>query len=223
MAGLQADKIHSEFLRNFITETVYFVEGETFVPASAPPVAAIDATPEVEKHASKPEPKEPKAEAHVRNLITEHSPVATPHIPKSPYAAAAVAHAAERYKVAGANAKGIVVLVTLPDDEFGRLPQLQFLQKILTAIGLHPGDVAYVNNKTGATALFEELQQALHVNYIISFASRLDTSLPHDKFTLYHPVMIGDVPVVFSQALSMLEKDTEHKKKLWGALQQVFL
>ena len=222
MAGLQADNIHPEFLRNFITETVYLVDGDNFMPAPALPTAAVDATTEVEKPAPKPEAKEPKAEAHVRNLITEHSPVATPHIPKSPDAAAAVAHAAESYKVAGANAKGIVVLVTLSDDEFDRLPQLQFLQKILAAIGLHPGDVAYVNNKTGATALFEDLQQALQVNYIISFASRLETSLPHDKFTLYHPVMLGDVPVVFSQALSILEKDTEHKKKLWGALQQVF-
>ncbi|MFD2999022.1 hypothetical protein ACFS7Z_01505 [Pontibacter toksunensis] len=223
MAGLQADNMHPEFLRNFISETVYLVDGDTFMPAPVSS-AAVDETPQADKKpAPKPAPDKPKAEAHVRNLITEHSPVATPHIPKSPDAAAAVAHAAVRYKVAGANAKGIVVLVTLPDDEFDRLPQLQFLQKILAAIGLHPGDVAYVNNKTGTTALFEELQQAIHVNYIISFASRLETSLPHDKFTLYHPVMISDVPVVFSQALSILEKDTEHKKKLWGALQQVFL
>lgn len=220
MAGLQADNINPEFLRNFITETIYLVEGEMASPAPVLPSAPTDTTPEVKKKASE---TEPKPEAPVKNQITEHSPAATPHIPKTPAAAAAVAHATEKYKVAGANAKGVVVLVTLPDDEFDKLPQLQFLQKILGAIGLKPGDVAYVNNKTGATALFEDLKEALQVNYIISFASRLDTALPHDKFTLYHPVIVGDVPVVFSQSLSMLENDTEHKKMLWGALQQVFL
>lgn len=216
MAGLQAETMNPEFLRNFLTETIYVVDGDvTAVPApAAAPAAASD---------SESATAAPKVEPHIRNQITEHSPVATPHLPKNPDAAAAVAHAVEKFKIAGANAKGVVVLVTLPDDEFNTLPQLQFLQKILGAIGLRPSDVAYVNNKTGATAQFEDLQEALHVNYIISFASRLDTSLPHDKFTLYHPVMVGDVPVVFSHALSMVEKDTEHKKKLWGALQQVFL
>lgn len=216
MAGLQADSVNSEFLKNFMTETIYVVDGD--VAAVPAPPAALVASPEPEStHAA------PKAEAPVKNRITEHTPAATPHIPKTPAAAEAVAHAAEKYKVAGANAKGVIILITLPDDEFDRLPQLEFLQKILAAIGLKPGDVAYVNNKTGATALFEDLQEALHVNYIISFASRLDTTLPHDKFTLYHPVMVGDVPVVFSQALSVLEHDVEHKKKLWSSLQQVFL
>ncbi|RDV14743.1 hypothetical protein DXT99_12280 [Pontibacter diazotrophicus] len=219
MAGLQADNINPEFLRNFITETIYVVEGDVAaVPSLPPAVSTAPPAPEEERTAA-----ETKPETAVKNLITDHAPVATPQIPKSPDAAAAVAKAVEKYDIAGANAKGVVVLVTLPDDEFNKLPQLQFLQKILGAIGLQPAGVAYVNNKTGATALFEDLQQALQVNYIISFASRLDTTLPHDKFTLYHPVMVGDVPVVFSQALSMLETDMEHKKKLWGALQQVFL
>lgn len=221
MAGLQANHVDQEFLRNFMTETIYMIDGE--VPlAVATPVASAAAAP-----APSPKPLKAKAdtkpETAIKNQITEHSPVATPHIPKTPAAAAAAAHVAEKYKIAGANAKGVVLLVTLPTDDFDRLPQLQFLQKILGAIGLKPADVAYVNNLSGATAIFEDLQQALHVNYIISFASRLDTSQPHDKFTLYHPVLIGDVPVVFSQALSLLEHDVEHKKLLWNALQKVFL
>lgn len=221
MAGLEADNINEEFFRNFMTETLYVVEGDVAVPAPISPAASAVTAPASEKESITEEPK--PAGPPVKNQITDHAPVATPPIPKTPDAAAAVAQAVENYNIAGANAKGVVVLVTLPDDEFDRLPQLQFLQKILGAIGLQPADVAYVNNKTGATVRFEDLQQALQVNYIISFASRLDTSLPHDKFMLYHPVIVGDVPVVFSQALSMLEHDVEHKKMLWGALQQVFL
>ncbi|WP_162053849.1 hypothetical protein [Pontibacter pamirensis] len=219
MAGLQADNINPEFLKNFITETIYVVEGDVAaVPASPPAASTAPPTPEAERTTAESRPQ-----TAVKNLITDHALVSTPHLPKTPDAAAAVAKTVEKYEIAGANAKGVVVLVTLPDDEFNKLPKLQFLQKILGAIGLQPADVAYVNNKTGATALFEDLQQALQVNYIISFASRLDTTLPHDKFTLYHPVIVGDVPVVFSQALSMLENDQEHKKLLWNALQQVFL
>ncbi len=115
------------------------------------------------------------------------------------------------------------MLVTLPDTEFMGLPQLGFLQKILGAIGLKPADVAYVNNLSGETARFEDLQQELELNYIISFASRLDTEQPHEKFKLYSPATIGTVPIVFSQSLKMLENDVEHKKLLWGALQKVFL
>ncbi|GAB3531939.1 hypothetical protein GCM10027443_15050 [Pontibacter brevis] len=215
MAGLQADSVNSEFLKNFMTETIYLVEGEA--------VAAADQPAAYTPQAGQIEEETKAAEPAIRNQITDHTPVVTPTIPKSPATAAAAAQAAEKYKIAGANARGVIILVTLPDSEFVMLPQLQFLQKILAAIGLQPADVAYVNNLSGATALFEDLQQVLQVNYIISFASRLDTALPHDKFTLYHPVIVGDVPVVFSQALSLLEHEVEHKKKLWGALQQVFL
>ncbi len=94
---------------------------------------------------------------------------------------------------------------------------------MLGAIGFKPEDVAYVNNISGEIAVFEELQQLLPLKYIISFASRIDTKLPHDKFTLYNPVKVGDIPVVFSQSLDVLEKDQDHKRKLWAVFQQVFL
>lgn len=209
---MQADDINEEFLKSLFSETLYMVEGERHAPAqpaaTAPPVPAEAVADKAEE---KPKPA-------VKNLITDHKPVATPVIPHVP-----IPSAPAKFKVTGANDKGVVVLVTLPEAEFDKLPQLSFLQKILGAIGLKPTDVAYVNNLSGATAKFEDLQQELQLNYIISFASRLDTDLPHDKFTLYHPVLLGDIPVVFSQALAMLEKDVEHKKLLWNALQKVFL
>ncbi|WP_161887755.1 hypothetical protein [Pontibacter russatus] len=212
MAGLQADDINEAFLKNLFTETLYMVGGEN--PAPAKPEAPVPPVPA--KAVSKV--AEEKPEPAVKNLILDHKPVDTPVIPHVPLPSAPA-----KYKVAGTNDKGVVVLVTLPDDAFEKLPQLTFLQKILYAIGLKPTDVAYVNNLSGATAKFEDLQQELQVSYIISFASRLDTVLPHDKFTLYHPVLVGDVPVVFSQALAMLEHNTEHKQLLWNALKKVFL
>lgn len=211
MAGLQAD-INSEFLKSFIPETVYLVEGDIALPAPGPAPTA----PEVD--ATSPA----TVAAPTQTVAPEPGPAkpVTPTLPKIPKPEPAAAE--QKYKVIGQNQKGVIVLVTLADNEFLQLPQLQFLQKILRAIGLAPGDVAYVNNVSGQLAQFEDLQQELPVKYIISFASRVETSLPHEKFTLYNPVVVGNVPVVFSQALNLLEHNVEHKKLLWAALQKTF-
>ncbi|MEJ8802346.1 hypothetical protein [Pontibacter sp. H249] len=216
MTGLQADKLSSEFLKNFISETIYLIDGD--IAASLPALPEIaEATPEA-----------PVAAAEAAATLKEESPVPpsqhkpkpTPTLPKFPKSEAATTPG--KYKTIGDNRKGVVILVTLPEEQFLKLPHLEFLNKILGAIGLMPTDVAYLNNVSGAIARFEDMQQELQVNYIISFASRLDTDLPHDKFTLYNPVLVGKVPVIFSQALAMLEHDVDHKKQLWGALQKVF-
>ncbi|HEY4650795.1 MAG TPA: hypothetical protein VIG72_05245 [Pontibacter sp.] len=202
MAGLQAEELNNEFLKNFLPETIFLIGGD------APAPEIIVSAP----------------------VQTAASPVAAPEQVDEPKAAPAlpklrkpeVAAAPAKYSMMGENRKGIAVLVTLPDAEYRKLPQLEFLQKILTAIGLQPADVAYVNNISGEIAVFEELQQALQVNYILSFASRVNSRLPHEKFTLYNPVQLGAVPIVFSHALADLEHDVEKKKLLWGALQRVF-
>ena len=223
MAGLQADELNSEFLKNFLPETIYLVDGD--LPVSVPAVgqgAETVAAPKVE--ATPQVPVQPAAEPVVKTEdpapVAQQKPKATPALPKLPKVEHAAA--AQKYNTIGENRKGVVILVTLPEEQFVKLPQLEFLNKILGAIGLKPTDVAYLNNVSGAIAKFEDMQQELQVNYIISFASRLDTDLPHDKFTLYNPVLVGNVPVIFSQALAMLEHDVEHKKQLWGALQRVF-
>lgn len=208
MANLQAD-LSSEFLKSFMTETVYLVEGD--LSLSAPALPDSEAAPAQQPVAASP------VEAEVRPA-PKSAPAALPKIPQKESASSQ-----RKYKINGQNSKGIAVLVTLPDADFMQLPQLGFLQKILGAIGLKADDVAYVNNISGELAQFEDLQQALEVKYIISFASRVETDLPHEKFTLYNPVTVGDVPIVFSHALAMLENNVEYKKQLWGALQRVFL
>ncbi|GAB3815033.1 hypothetical protein [Pontibacter rugosus] len=208
MSGLRAE-LSDDFLRNFLPETIYLVEQDIALPVSDKAEVSSSVAPP----AAAPAPKQEEVLAPAKASATD-----LPKIPKK-----AEAPKQQHFKVLGQNAKGVVILVTLPDSEFMKLPQLGFLQKILGAIGLKPEDVAYVNNLSGTTARFEDLQQELKVNYIISFASRLDTDKPHDKFTLYNPVSIGAVPVLFSQSLQVLEHDVEHKKLLWGALQKVFL
>ncbi|TPE45818.1 hypothetical protein [Pontibacter mangrovi] len=218
MPCLQAD-ISDEFLKSFIPETVYLVEGDIALPAPkiAEPATAPAPKPAEEDATSPATVAAPEAMVPPEPVAAKQHVHELPKIPKKEPAAQK-----QKYKVAGENRKGVVVLVTIPEAEFAHLPQLQFLQKILSAIGLQPSDVAYVNNISGELALFEELQKELQVNYIISFASRIETALPHEKFTLYNPVTVGSVPVVFSQALKMLADNVEHKKMLWGALQRTF-
>ncbi|MBB6610259.1 hypothetical protein H7F15_04345 [Pontibacter sp. Tf4] len=202
MTGLQADELSNEFLKNFLPETIFLVDGD--VPVTIAPEAAPIVSPQPETIVA-PEPR----------------PAATPALPKLPKTEAPAAQPA-KFEVIGENRKGVAVLVTIADAEFRKLPQLEFLNKILLAIGLQPTDVAYVNNVSGANTLFEDLKQALQVNYILSFASRVESNLPHEKFTLYNPVLLGNVPIVFSHALSDLEHDQEKKRLLWAALQKVF-
>lgn len=206
MAGLHADQLNEEFLKSFISETIYLVPEDAAMPAPAAQTSA-----------------QPAEKAKATESATARTAVkSTPVLPKVEKAATSSLENA-KYVVTGENQKGVVILVTLPDAAFRQLPKLEMLQKMLAAIGFKPEDVAYVNNVSGEYAVFEELQQLLTVKYIISFASRLNTSLPHDKFTLYNPVKVADVPVVFSQSLEVLEQDVEHKRKLWAVFQQVFL
>ncbi|MEJ8756567.1 hypothetical protein WG947_06150 [Pontibacter sp. H259] len=192
-------------MKNFLPETIFLVDGEVPVPATP---ATESITSEAAPIVTVPQPEKPVA------------PKAVPAIPKLPKTEAPAVPA--KYKIIGENRKGIAVLVTIPDAQYQQLPQLEFLNKILAAIGLQPTDVAYVNNVSGELAVFEELQQALQVNYILSFASRVESNLPHEKFTLYNPAMLGSVPIVFSHALVDIEKDQDKKRLLWGALQKVF-
>ncbi|RIJ41736.1 hypothetical protein [Pontibacter oryzae] len=209
MANLQAD-LSNEFLKSFMPETIYLVEDDLSLPAPA--------LPDSEAATAQHHVVAKKVDTEVK-FTSKVAPTALPKIPQ--IEAAPVQQ--QKYRIIGQNHKGIAVLVTLPDADFMQLPQLGFLQKILGAIGLKADDVAYVNNISGELAQFKDLQQALEVKYIISFASRVKTDLPHDKFTLYNPVTVGDVPIVFSHALAMLENNVEYKKQLWGALQRVFL
>jgi hypothetical protein len=218
MAALTTEQLNAEFLRHFMPETLYLIDQDQVpvvpAPAQAPVATVIPAAqenpvlgkPVFEEAIQAPAPVPPSA------------PVAA--IPKLPKVE--ITPLPKAFDVIGENRKGLIVLVTLPDEAFRALPQSQFLTKILAAIGFGPADVAFVNNVSGAIAKFEALRETTQTNYVISFASRLDTDLPHDKFTLYNPVPVDGVPVVFSQSLAVLDGDQEQKKLLWGALQRVF-
>ncbi len=207
MSTLTPEQLNAEFLKHFMPETLYLLDAEHVPVASVPEPAVI---PDFQLPAPvvvpEQKPAAPAAPAAAIPKLPKMQP--TPQ-PKS-------------FDSIGENRKGLIVLVTLPDAAFKALPEDQFLTKILAAIGFGPEDVAFVNNVSGAVTKFEALRETTKTNYIISFASRLDTDLPHEKFTLYNPVPVDGIPVVFSQSLAVLDGDQDQKKLLWGALQRVF-
>lgn len=218
MAALTPEKLNAEFLRHFMPETLYLIE-EDQVPVV---LAAETVMTAAVKEQSIPVQADVQAPKPTEESLPAPTPPSAPvaAIPKLPKVEATPKP--KSFDVIGDNRKGLIVLVTLADTDFKALPQSQFLIKILAAIGFGPSDVAFVNNVSGAITKFETLRETMQTNYIISFASRLDTDLPHEKFTLYNPVSVDNVPVVFSQSLAVLDGDQEQKKMLWGALQQVF-
>ncbi|EJF11634.1 hypothetical protein [Pontibacter sp. BAB1700] len=207
MAALTPEQLNAEFLKHFMPETLYLIEQDqvTVVSAAIPTATEAPVIKPVHETAA-PIPASPAT------VATD-----TPKLPKIE-----TAPQPKSFDLIGENHKGLIVLVTLPDAAFRVLPQSQFLTKILAAIGFGPSDVAFVNNVSGAITKFEALRETTQTKYIISFASRLDTDLPHEKFTLYNPVPVDGVPVVFSQSLAVLDGDQEQKKLLWAALQRVF-
>lgn len=218
MAALTPEQLNPEFLRHFMPETLYLLEADQVpvvsVPENAPAAVAEDKALPVIVETTQMESVEEASPAP----MPPSAPV--PAIPKLPKVESIPLP--KSFDLIGENRKGLIVLVTLPDPEFRALPQSQFLTKILAAIGFGPEDVAFVNNVSGAITKFEALRATTQTKYIVSFASRLDTDLPHEKFTLYNPVPVDGVPVVFSQSLAVLDGDQEQKKLLWGALQRVF-
>ncbi|SIT80187.1 hypothetical protein [Pontibacter indicus] len=212
MTALTPEQLSDDFFRHFMPETLYLIDGEQVAEVSAPMVFAES---EVEVSVVAVENAAP--EAIPVGPAPSTSSAAIPKLPK-----VEKTEQPKSFEVIGENRKGLLVLVTLPEPEFKALPKSEFLTRILAAIGFGPADVAFVNNVSGATTKFEALCDTLQTNYILSFASRLDTDLPHDKFTLYNPVLVGSVPVVFSQSLAVLDGDQEQKKLLWSALQRVF-
>ena len=215
MTALPPEQLNSEFFRHFMPETLYLIPNDQVAEVSvATPVTVVESEPVPVRE----ERSEPKAIPASPVAPSPSAPaVAIPKLPK-----VESIDLPKSFEVIGENRKGLVVLVTLPESEFKALPQSDFLIKILAAIGFGTSDVAFVNNVSGATTKFENLCENLQARYILSFASRLDTDLPHEKFTLYNPVLVGSVPVVFSQSLAVLDGDQGQKKLLWNALQQVF-
>jgi len=124
----------------------------------------------------------------------------------------------------GSNAKGLLILVRLPAEEFRKLPRNVFLNNILKAIGLVMEDVVLVNveHEKFPVALCT-LRQHLTAKQFLAFGRNLldvavYTTQPYEPVLLY-----GDTAFLGASEIKMLEYDAGRKKQLWQAMQRMFL
>jgi hypothetical protein len=128
------------------------------------------------------------------------------------------------FAVTGANQKGLVLLVRLPEAAFKALPDLEFLQKLLKAIHHGPDDVAFVNTLESSPVSLAELKNAAPFNNLISFGCPVQpiqagaTSPP-----LYTPTLTPDSRLLLAEELAIIINSQEKKVQLWNALKQMFL
>ncbi len=122
----------------------------------------------------------------------------------------------ETLQVKGGNQKGILVLVTNPEEEFLNASDETLLLNILKAIGCTLQDVAIINHSKAAAGW----QNSLNFTKAIVFGVTPQAlGLPVEP---YLPAHYNKVTWLVSDALNVLAQDKALKAKLWKQLQQMF-
>ncbi|QMU28726.1 hypothetical protein [Adhaeribacter radiodurans] len=129
----------------------------------------------------------------------------------------------KKYPVLGDNKKGLLILVSQPENAFQELPKNEFLVKILGAIKYTPSDVAYVNTLNIKPINIYELSKAENLKHLIVFGKNILDMTADSRVGYYKPASIGHTPLLIVEELEIIERDVNKKKQLWAALQAMFL
>ncbi|WP_026464549.1 hypothetical protein [Adhaeribacter aquaticus] len=128
-----------------------------------------------------------------------------------------------QYQVVGENKKGLIIVVSLSEQDFRSLPNNVFLSKVLGAIQHGPGDVGFVNISRGQRLSIYDLSKENNVKHLIAFGPGLLDLSADSKVNLYKPAAIGQYPLLVAEPLENIENDITKKKLLWNGLQTIFL
>ncbi|MDX5345964.1 MAG: hypothetical protein LPJ89_02400 [Hymenobacteraceae bacterium] len=121
----------------------------------------------------------------------------------------------------GENRKGLVVATRLPENEFKKLAQNEFLTKVLQAINFGMQDVLFVNLLQDKPMDFLTLQQETNMHFLVVFGENVLKT--QSAATKYQPVKAGKIPVLLADGLVAIEGNQDLKRKLWNSLKQMFL
>ena len=113
-------------------------------------------------------------------------------------------------------------VLLLADEELDP-SNLLFLEKILNAVNLNIDGVDLLNLHGVKDVDFAELVRGKHINHFITFDvpfERLHLDIMMDRYT---PVRFEGITFLMADSLPTIEADINLKKRLWGALQRVFL
>ena len=97
------------------------------------------------------------------------------------------------------------------------------MEKILKAVSLNIDGVDILNLNGARDIDFAAMVQDKHIHHFITFGvpfSRIKLDIAMDR---YHPVRFFGINFLMADSLPTIEADQNLKRRLWGALQQVFL
>jgi hypothetical protein len=129
-----------------------------------------------------------------------------------------------QFNTLGSNARGVVLLVRLPDAQFQKLPRNVFLNKLLQAINLVMADVVLVNVDGPYPVALENLRREIAATHILAFGRNLlDVAVRTTQ--IYEPVLFPNLDLAYLAAaeVEMVEYDVSLKKRLWAGLKAMFL
>ena len=128
------------------------------------------------------------------------------------------------FSTLGSNARGVVLLVRLPEAQFLKLPRNVFLNKLLQAIQLVMADVVLVNVDGPYPVALANLRQEIAATHVLAFGKNLlDVAVRTTQ--IYEPVLFPNLDLAYLAAaeVEMVEYDVSLKKRLWSGLQAMFL
>ncbi|WP_020606721.1 hypothetical protein [Spirosoma spitsbergense] len=113
-------------------------------------------------------------------------------------------------------------VLLLADEELDP-SNLLFLEKILKAVNLNINGVDLLNLHGVSDVDFPELLRGKYINHFITFGvpfERIQLDIMMDR---YAPVRFEGITFLMADSLPTIEADQALKKRLWGALQRIFL
>lgn len=113
-------------------------------------------------------------------------------------------------------------VLLLADEELDP-SNLLFLEKILKAVNLNIEGVDLLNLQGAHNMDFNELLRGKFVHHFITFGvpfERINLDIMMDR---YSPVRFEGITFLMADSLPTIEADQQLKKRLWGALQRIFL
>ncbi|WP_338877013.1 hypothetical protein WBJ53_15260 [Spirosoma sp. SC4-14] len=113
-------------------------------------------------------------------------------------------------------------VLILADEELDP-SNLLFLEKILKAINLNIDGVDLLNLHGAGDLDFAALVETKKIHHFITFGvpfKRIHLDIAMDR---YHPIRFFGITFLMADSLPTIEADLNLKKRLWGALQRVFL